>query len=92
MERLRGAELRAPCAHVCVFRRCGGKLDKAGVAVDRSAAACGGNLGGSAAVERGVGAGEMGGFAGGREMAEWVCGGIAGVLFGALFAGFESEG
>lgn len=54
MERLRGAELRAPRAHVCVFRRRGSKLDKTGVAVDRSAAACGG------AVEGGVGAGETG--------------------------------
>ena len=95
MERLRSAKLRAPCAHVCVFRRRGGKLDEAGVAVDRSAAACGGDLGGSGAVEGGVGAGEtawgggMGGFTGGGEVAEWVCGGIAGVLFGAVFAGFE---
>ncbi|OCK94200.1 uncharacterized protein K441DRAFT_721421 [Cenococcum geophilum 1.58] len=96
VERLRGAELRAPCAHVCVFRRRGGKLDKAGVAVNRNAAACGGGLGGGGAVEGGVGAGEtgwgwgMGGFAGGEEVAEWVCGGITGVLFGAVFAVFES--
>lgn len=58
MERLRGAELRTPCAHVCVFRRRGGKLGRAGVAADRSAAACGGDLGGGGAVEGGVGAGE----------------------------------